>query len=58
MTYYLCGGKNMTEFLLCIVQYVLIAIVILAVGFLGAFVGYKMRQRSNAKKAAAAATEE
>jgi len=47
----------MTEFILCIVQYVLIAIVMVAVGGLGAFVGIKMRKSSDAKKAAAATEE-
>ena len=48
----------MDQFLLCIVQYVLMAIVILGFGFLGGFLGLKMRKRSDAKTAAAAATEE
>lgn len=48
----------MGDFILCIVQYVLIAIVMVAVGGLGAFVGIKMRKSSDAKKAAAATTEE
>lgn len=48
----------MGDFILCIVQYVLIAIVMVAVGGLGAFVGIKMRKSSDVKKAAAATTEE
>ena len=47
----------MVQFLLCILQYVLIAIVILGFGFLGGFLGVKMRKRSDAKKAAAAEIE-
>jgi len=46
------------EFLLCILQYVLIALFIAAVGGLGAFIGIKMRKASDAKKAAAATENE
>lgn len=45
----------MVEFLLCILQYIIIAVVLLAVGLLGAFIGIKMRKSSDAKKAAQAA---
>ncbi len=44
----------MTDFILCIVQYLLIAVVLLAIGLLGAFIGIKLRKASDAKKAAAA----
>lgn len=47
----------MVDFLLCIVQYILIALVLVAVGGLGAVVGIKMRKSSDAKKAALAADE-
>ena len=47
----------MTEFLLCIAQYILIAIFIILIGAAGAFVGYKMRKASDAKKAAKAKEE-
>lgn len=38
-------------FILCVVQYLLIAIAIAAVGGLGAFIGISLRKRSDAKKA-------
>ena len=41
----------MMEFLLCVVQYLLIAIVIAAIAGLGVFIGISLRKRSNAKKA-------
>ncbi len=47
----------MVDFILCVVQYILIAIVLLAVGGIGALVGVKLRKRSDAKKAAAATEE-
>jgi len=47
----------MIEFILCVVQYILLAIFILAFGGIGAFVGVKMRKSSDAKKAAAATEE-
>ena len=47
----------MTEFLLCVLQYILIALVLAAVAGLGFFVGMKMRKASDAKKAAAATEE-
>ena len=47
----------MVEFLLCVAQYVLIALVLLGIGFIGAFIGIKMRKSSDAKAAAEAAEE-
>lgn len=44
----------MVEFLLCVAQYVLIAIVLVGVGGIGAFIGIKMRKSSDAKAAVAA----
>lgn len=44
-------------FLSSILEYVVIAIVVFAVGMLGGFIGYKLRQRTNKKKAAAATEE-
>lgn len=45
------GGKGMgiVSFLLCVVQYVLIGLIILAVGIAGAFLGIRMRKKKNAK---------
>lgn len=48
----------MADFIMCIVQYVVIALILVAVGGVGAFIGIKMRKSSDAKKEAAAATEE
>lgn len=48
---------GITAFIMCIVQYVLIALFLAAVGGLGLFVGVKMRKASDAKKAAAATEE-
>ena len=45
----------MMDFILCVVQYLLIAIVLLAIGGLGAFIGIKKRKASDAKAAAAEA---
>ncbi len=47
----------MVDFLLCVAQYVLIAIALLAIGGIGAFIGIKMRKASDAKAAAKAETE-
>lgn len=47
----------MMEFILCVVQYVLIALVLVAIGGLGAFIGIKMRKASDAKAAAEEAVE-
>ncbi len=44
----------MINFLLCVAQYILIALVLLAIGGIGAFIGIKMRKNSDAKAAAAA----
>ncbi len=41
----------MIDFLLCVVQYLLIAIAIAAIGGLGIFIGITLRKRSDAKKA-------
>lgn len=48
----------MADFIMCIVQYVVIALILVAVGGAGAFIGIKMRKSSDAKNEAAAATEE
>jgi len=40
-----------TDFLLCILQYVLIMIVLGAIGVAGAFIGIKLRKNKDAKKA-------
>ncbi len=48
----------MTEFIMCIVEYVMKALFFVAVGGAGAFIGIKMRKSSDAKNAAAAKTEE
>lgn len=44
----------MAEFLLCIAQYLLIMVLLAAVGGCGAFVGIKLRKNKNAKAANAA----
>ena len=44
----------MADFLLCIAQYLIIMIVLAAVGGCGAFVGIKLRKNKNAKAASAA----
>ena len=41
----------MADFWLCVLQYVLIMIVLLAIGFCGAFIGTKLRKSKDAKKA-------
>ena len=48
----------MTEFIMCIVQYVVIALFLVGVGGAGAFIGIKMRKSSDAKNAAAATEEQ
>lgn len=48
----------MMEFLICIGEYLIKALFFVAVAGLGAFIGIKMRKNSDAKKAAAATTEE
>lgn len=45
------------EFVMCIVQYVVIGLFLAAIGALGAFIGIKMRKSSDAKKAAAPTEE-
>ena len=47
----------MLNFLLCVAQYVFIALVLLGIGGIGAFIGIKMRKSSNAKAAVAEAME-
>jgi len=48
----------MADFIMCIVQYVVIGLFLVAVGGVGAFIGIKMRKSSDAKQAAAAAEEQ
>ena len=48
----------MIDFMMCIVQYVVIALFLAAVGGTGMFVGMKLRKSSDAKKAAAATEEQ
>lgn len=48
---------NMADFIMCIVQYVVIGLCLVAIGGAGAFIGIKMRKSSDAKKAAAADEE-
>ena len=48
---------DMTEFIMSIVQYVVIALFLVGVGGVGAFIGIKMRKSSDAKNAAAATEE-
>ena len=45
-------------FIMCIVEYLIKALFFVAVAGLGAFIGIKMRKSSDAKKEAAATTEE
>ena len=47
----------MVDFIMCIIQYIVLAILIMAFGGVGAFIGIKMRKASDAKKAAAATEE-
>lgn len=47
----------MTDFIMCVIQYVVIALILVGIGGVGAFVGIKMRKSSDAKKAAAATEE-
>lgn len=47
----------MSEFIMCIVQYVIIAVFLAGVAGVGVFVGIKMRKSSDAKKEAAATEE-
>ena len=48
----------MMEFLICIGEYLIKALFYVAIAGLGAFIGIKMRKSSDAKKDAAATTEE
>ena len=48
----------MMEFIMCIGEYLVKALFYAAVAGLGAFIGIKMRKSSDAKKEAAATTEE
>ena len=48
----------MIDFMMCIVQYVVIALFLVGVGGAGAFIGIKMRKSSDAKNAAAATEEQ
>ena len=45
------------DFLLCILQYLIILIVLAAIGGLGAFVGIRLRKRKDAKTASQTAEE-
>ena len=47
----------MIDFIMCIVQYVVIALFLAAVGGVGLVAGIRMRKSSDAKKAAAATEE-
>lgn len=48
----------MGSFLLCVAQYVIIMIVLAAIGFCGAVCGVKLRHSKNAKAAQASADAE
>ena len=48
----------MIDFIMCIVQYVVIALFLAGVGGVGFFLGVKARKSSDAKKAAAATEEQ
>ena len=48
----------MIEFIMCIGEYLIKALFFIAVAGVGAFIGIKMRKNSDAKKEAAATTEE
>lgn len=47
----------MMDFIMCIVQYVLIALFLGCVGGIGAFIGIKIRKSSDAKNTATVAEE-
>lgn len=47
----------MLEFLMCVLQYLLIMVVLAAIGACGALIGIKLRKRKDAKAAAAAEAE-
>lgn len=46
------------EFIICIGEYLIKAVIYVALAALGVFIGIKMRKSSDAKKEAAAKTEE
>lgn len=48
----------MTNFLLCIAQYLIIMVVLAAIGGCGAFLGIKLRKKKDAKKAVEEAAAE
>lgn len=43
----------MVDFLLCIAQYLIIMVILAAIGCAGGFIGVKLRKSKDAKKAAA-----
>ncbi|MDD6639017.1 MAG: hypothetical protein PUE81_09600 [Lachnospiraceae bacterium] len=47
----------MVDFLLCIVQYVIIMVILAGIGILGGFIGIKLRKSKDAKAASAKAEE-
>ena len=50
----LTGGIVMVDFLMCIAQYLIIMVILAAIGCAGGFIGVKLRKSKDAKKAAAA----
>ena len=44
----------MVDFLMCIAQYLIIMVILAAIGCAGGFIGVKLRKAKDAKKAAAA----
>ena len=44
----------MVDFLMCIAQYLIIMVILAAIGCAGGFIGVKLRKSKDAKKAAAA----
>ena len=48
----------MGSFLLCILQYVIIMILLAAIGLAGGLIGVKLRKNKNAKEASKAAPDE
>ena len=49
--YHCLGGGEMSDFFMCIAQYVIILLVLVAIGGIGGFVGVKLRKRKDAKAA-------
>lgn len=47
----------MVSFILCVVQYILIGVITLAIGIAGAMIGIRLRKNKNAKLAAEAAAD-